>query len=186
MTDPDSAPPASTTRPAEQVLADAVRVLTEAARLTRPVLERATAGADGDQPEWVDSGRREQADWAEFVTLALAGAAANVGGLEAALAGRSGSWEAEGVRNLLTSTVGHDEAVLLEHRTEPVVVEVYVDEILSDQDAWKAYDDATQELNRRYEAIGIPRRLAAVARTSFDHEVATLYCLSFAERDLIA
>lgn len=35
MTDPDSAPSASTTRPADQVLADAVRVLTEAARLTR-------------------------------------------------------------------------------------------------------------------------------------------------------
>lgn len=77
----------------EQLLAAAVEVLTAAAR--RP------------------------GDWAEFVTLALAGAAANVGGVETALAGRPGSWEADGVRNLLYATVGHDEHDLQRHRTEP-------------------------------------------------------------------
>jgi hypothetical protein len=56
-------------RPHEQVLADAVRLLTEAAR-------RTTTWTDGD-------GREHQypADFAEFVTHAVAGAAANVGGV---------------------------------------------------------------------------------------------------------
>ncbi len=53
------------------------------------------------------------------------------------------------MRNLLTSTVGEDEQQLLEHRTEPIVVDVFVDEIMVDLGVWKAYDDAQQELSRR-------------------------------------
>lgn len=129
----DSAP----ARPYEQVLSDAVRVMTEAARLT-------WSRADGG------GGVAVHTDWAEFVTLALAGAAANAGGIENVLAGRPGSWEADHVRQLLISTFGHDEQQLPEHRTEPVVVEVFVDEIMVDLGMWKAYDDAQQELTRRY------------------------------------
>lgn len=144
MTEPQTgqAPPteagAAPTRPYQQVLADAVRVMTEAARLTWSRTD--------DRP-----GSARPVDWAEFVTLALAGAAANVGGIDNALAGRPGSWEADYVRNLLTSTVGHDEQQLLEHRTEPVVVHVFVDEIMVDLGVWKAYDDAQRELSRRYD-----------------------------------
>ncbi len=83
-------------------LGEAVRALTDAARLPRPRLRRT------DEGTWVEDpgAAPEQMDWAEFVTLAIAGAAANMGGVDAALAGRSGSWEAEGVRQLLYSTVG--------------------------------------------------------------------------------
>ena len=83
-------------------LADAIAAMTEAARIPRPRLTQNDAG------EWVEdpAAAPEQMDWAEFVTLALAGAAANLGGIEAALNGRSGSWEAAGVRQLLESTVG--------------------------------------------------------------------------------
>lgn len=144
-------------RPREDVLADAVRVLTEAARLTRPVLRRdETAAADPGQLGRIDSGRREPADWAEFVTHALAGAAANIGGIETILAGRPGSWEADGVRNLLAATVGPDERYILEHRTEPLVIELNIDELLVDLGAWNPYADANRELARRYDAIGIP------------------------------
>ena len=66
---------------------------------------------------------RPGADWPEFVTLALAGAAANAGGIEPALSGRPGSWEAAGVRHLLVSTVGEDEAQLWQHRA-PVTLSV--------------------------------------------------------------
>jgi len=125
-------------RPYEQVLSDAVRVMTEAARLPW-----SRAGGGGGSVE-------VHTDWAEFVTLALAGAAANAGGIEDVLAGRPGSWEADQVRQLLICTVGHDEQQLLEHRTEPVVVEVFVDEIMVDLGMWKAYDNAQQELTRRY------------------------------------
>lgn len=121
-----SAPAQVTTgRPVQEVLADAVRVLTEAARVS--------------------------GDWAEFVTLALAGAAANVGSVERALAGRPGSWEADGVRTLLTSTVGCGDEWLVEHRTEPVRVTVYVDEILADFGALETYEAAADELAAREE-----------------------------------
>jgi hypothetical protein len=110
----------------DEVLADAVRALTEAARLN---------GAG---------------DWAEFVTQALAGAAANIGSTEGALAGRPGSWEADGVRSLLASTVGWNDEWLLEHRTEPVRVTLFIDEILvANEAAYRPYDDAQQQLAAR-------------------------------------
>lgn len=129
-------------------LGEAVRALTDAARLPRPRLRRT------DEGTWVEDTEAapEQMDWAEFVTLAIAGAAANMGGVDAALAGRSGSWEAEGVRQLLYSTVGADEAQLWTHRTDPLEVTLYVDELLVDRTgAWAAYDQAQTEINRSYE-----------------------------------
>jgi hypothetical protein len=127
----------------EQLLGEAVAVLTEAARLTRPA-----GGADG-----VAGSRREPVDWAEFVASAVAGAAANVGGIEAVLAGRPGSWEADFVRRLLVGTVGEDEQYLLEHRTEPVVVDLRVNVILTDLGAWDAYDAAYIDLDQRAGAV---------------------------------
>jgi hypothetical protein len=133
---PDCAAPGP--RSVEQVLAEAIAVMTEAARLTWTRIDR-----DGRTVT-------VKGDWAEFVSLALAGAAANVGGIDDALAGRPGSWEADHVRSLVTSTVGEDEQQLLGHRTEPVIVDVFVDEIMAELGMWKAYDDAQQELTGRY------------------------------------
>ena len=140
----DPRPAAEHGRRFHDLLLQAVNVLTDAARMSWT-----GTGPDG-QPV------TDRADWAEFVSLALAGAAANIGGIEAILAGRPGSWEADYVRNLLTSTVGGDGEYLLEHRTEPVAVTLFVDEILFDQGVWQSYEDARQELVRRYEAIGLP------------------------------
>lgn len=95
---------------------------------------------------------------AEFVTLALAGAAANIGSIETILAGRPGSWEADAVRRLLTATVGPDEQRLLTHRTDPVVVSVHVDDMMVDLGAWRAYDDACDALQRRYDDLGLHSR----------------------------
>lgn len=159
----------------DELLAQTTRVLTEAARLTRPVLDRdEEASAAAGRPVWIETDRREPIDWAEFVTLALAGTAANIGGIEQVLAGRPGSWEADGVRQLLTSTVGHDQELLLEHRTEPVVVDLYVDEILVDLGAWKLYDEANQELDRRYTAIGIPSVTGVPGDAAFEAALAAL------------
>lgn len=101
--------PTEASRPYEDVFRDAVRVLTEAARRTRPVLASALtyqAGADSDgaaaspsRPGAVETGPREPGDFAEFVTQALVAAAANVGGVETVLAGRPGSWEADAARS---------------------------------------------------------------------------------------
>ena len=127
-----------------QLLREAITALTAAAHLTRT--ERLPDG----------TGASRKCDWAEFVTLALAGAAANIGSIETVLAGRPGSWEAEAVRNLLTATVGPDEQQLLQHRTDPVVVSVNVDDVMVDLGAWQAYDDACDALQRRYDNLGLP------------------------------
>jgi hypothetical protein len=111
----------------EQLLAEAVRVLTEAARTT--------------------------GDFAEFLTHAAAGAAANIGSIDALLAERPGSWEAHYVRDMLTATVGDDEQYLLEYRTEPLVVRVHVDDILNDLGLWALYDEDHEQITRREDAI---------------------------------
>ena len=128
----------------ERLLSDAVTVLTAAARLTWT----------GHRQDGTATTR--PCDWAEFVSLALAGAAANIGSIESVLAGRPGSWEADGVRTLLTATVGHDEQQLLAHRTEAVVVNINVDEMMVDLGAWQAYDDAGDALQSRYDLLGLP------------------------------
>jgi hypothetical protein len=125
----------------DEVLADAIRSLTEAARLRRPVLQQSADG--GWEPHPVQT---EPADWAEFVTLAVAGAAANIGSTEKALQGRPGSWEADAVRSMLLSTVGEDPAELLRHRTEPVRVVLRPAEILSDLRYASLYDESRQNL----------------------------------------
>lgn len=141
--------------PRAQLLADAVRALTAAARLTRPVreIDLALSDPEGGRPVWKDTGRREPEDWAEFVTQVLAAAAANVGGVETVLGGRPGSWEADGVRQLLTGTVGHDSEHLWEHRTQPVTVTLYVDELVDDTDAREPYDDAEAAIDARYDEV---------------------------------
>lgn len=128
----------------EQLLSDAVKALTAAARLSWTL--RASDGSFSTRP----------CDWAEFVTLALAGATANIGSFEAIPAGRPGSWEAGGVRSLLIATVGYEEQQLLEHRTEPVVVNVFVDDIMLDLEVWHAYDEAGAALQRRYDDVSVP------------------------------
>lgn len=113
MTTPDPAAPARTR---DKLLAAAIAVLTEPARLTPPVLTREDAASQAaGSPVWTPSGEREPDDWAEFVTHALACAAANMGGIEKVLSGRPESWEADYLRNLLTSTVLEQYL----HRTAP-------------------------------------------------------------------
>jgi hypothetical protein len=136
----------------DEVLAEAIRILTEAGRLRRPVFV-----LDEDTRQWVrDPVRTEPADFAEFLTLAVASTAANVGGVEELLVGRPGSWEADYVRNMLHSTVGFEEAQLLEHRTEPVVLTVNAEAILWDLGIGALYEESLRELQRQECAIGVP------------------------------
>ncbi len=95
------------------------------------------------------------ADFAEFVSLGVAGAAANVGGIDRLLAGRPGSWEAGYVRDLLVSTVGWDEEYLWEHRTEPLVIHVAVDAILTELGIAGLFDESDAEITGREDAVGV-------------------------------
>lgn len=145
------------TRPHDEVLADAIAVLTEATRLTNQLSRRTDTGHWEADP---DPRAAVPIDWAAFVTLALAGAAANAGSIEAVLAGRPGSWEAERIRQTLQSTV-FDDKDLLRHRTEPVVIDLWVESILSylgdssDDD----YNDATMEVDARTNDVPLPTDL---------------------------
>ena len=126
----------------DEVLTDAIAALTEGARLRREVLTRDVATG-----KWEATGNVEPSDWAEFVTLAVAGAAANVGSTEQALAGRPGSWEADSVRAMLASTVGPDDEHLLEHRSEPIHVNIAVEQTLSDLGISDLYDESEEILD---------------------------------------
>src|SRR4051794_38708973 len=127
----------------DELLTAAVSVLTEAARL-----RCASVAGTGQESS-------ERADFAEFVSLAVAGAAANVGGIDAVLAGRPGSWEAGYVRDMLASTVGWDEEYLWEHRTEPPVIRVDVDAILTELGIAGLFDESDAEVTRREEALDV-------------------------------
>lgn len=142
-------------RPYDSVLRDAIAVLSEAGRLRRAVLRPVNVPADGNLRDvrWeVDPDRTEQGDWAEFVSLALAGATANLGGIDTALGGRSGSWEAGGVRSLLESTVGPDEYDLWRHRTEPLTITLLVEDLVSERTRmWEGYNAAETAVRKMYD-----------------------------------
>lgn len=70
----------------------------------------------------LDDARRAGFDMGEFICHAVTAAAANAGGAEELLSVRTGSWEADYVRQIVMSTAGEDLADLLRHRTEPVRV----------------------------------------------------------------
>lgn len=140
------------TRPYQAVLDDAVQVLTEAARLTNQPARQKPDGSWEPDPH-ADG---VAIDWAAFVTEALAGAAANIGGISAILAGRPGSWEAAVVRDVLNATVGHDEWDLWRHRTESINVVLHPERILFDHDTSNDYEEmdaAEGEITRRENAI---------------------------------
>ncbi|WP_028473784.1 hypothetical protein [Nocardioides alkalitolerans] len=118
----------------------AIAALTAGARLRRP------------HPTTAQTEQTDQTDWAEFVTLAVTGAVANLGDVEAALAGRPGSWEAESVRAMVRSTVGEDPQGLLQHRREPVRVRVPAAGILEDlMDVSGLYDESHQILSGEFD-----------------------------------
>jgi hypothetical protein len=148
LTDSDTTAP----RPYDEILHDAVSALTEATRLTNQPVRQTSSGHWEPNP---DPRAALPIDWAEFATLALAGAAANVGSTVKILSGRPGSWEAARIGEVLQSTVGADDEHLLGHRTEPIVVDLWVDNILLDLDA-DPYDDAFYELDQRESVIPEP------------------------------
>ncbi len=75
-------------------------------------------------------------DFADFLASALGAVAGNVGSADRITAGRPGSWESDLLAQLVTGTVGYDDATLAAHRTEPVVVRLNVAQLVRE-----AYDD---------------------------------------------
>ncbi len=63
-------------------------------------------------------------DFGEVLCNVVTAVAANLGGVDALLAGRPGSWEADHVRNIVLSTAGDDAGALARYRTVPIRVSI--------------------------------------------------------------
>lgn len=137
MTDATTTEAARPARDRAALLRDAIGVLTEAGRTGREPPGQPSGGDRQSQPPM---------DWTEFVTLAVAGAAANIGGVETALRGRPGSWEADIVRRMLESTVGDDPSALLRHRTEPLQLVLHPIDVLAALRFDSVYDESKRIL----------------------------------------
>lgn len=95
----------------------AIDALTQAARLSWPAHTVTAAGTERHMPQ-------SRMDAADLIVDVVTATAANLGGIDELLAGRTGSWEAALVRQMLEGATGGDEAVLAEYRTDPITVEV--------------------------------------------------------------
>src|SRR5690606_37979737 len=95
----------------------AIDALTQAARLSWPAHTVTAAGTERHMPQ-------SRMDAADLIGDVVTATAANLGGIDELLAGRTGSWEAALVRQMLEGATGGDEAVLAEYRTDPITVEV--------------------------------------------------------------
>ena len=105
--------------------------------------------------------RGEQCDFADFLAGILAATAANVGGPEALLAGRPGSWEASYLDSLLEGTMGDRPEEWQRFRTEPIVVPLNIAELIESGDhhpGLAGLDDVIEAIEDRYET------------DEFDHE----------------
>lgn len=125
----------------DDVLAEAIRILTEAARLTT------THGTGPDAT-------RDRIDWAAFLVRAAAAAAANIGGVEEILAGCPDTGEAGRVRHLLHAAVGAHGEYLPSHRTDPLRFTIYVETLLDELEQAVLYAEADQELAAQIEVAG--------------------------------
>lgn len=123
-----------TSTPAEPTLAEehdrlwneAVNTLTAAVRLHHP-----TEGP---------------LDFADFLASALAAVAGNVGSVERLTAGRPGSWESDDLNRLLFGTLGDDPNNLLSARTEPVIVQLNVAQLVSEEQFLGSEEDRAKKL----------------------------------------
>lgn len=144
--------------PEPDPIAEAIAALTAAARLERTI----GAGTPNEHIEPVDFG--------EIACHVITAVAANVGGVEVLLSGRPGSWEADYVRQIVQSTAGDDDTDLMRFRTEPVRVEINVEDLFYDFGLEDLYERDVDELARRsaaadeavFEAYATPEERAQI------------------------
>ena len=114
-------------------VADAVRALTAAALTTYPT----------------PHGLAKRYDFAEIACRVLTTVAANLGGIEALLAVRPGSWEADTVERLVLATTPQQR--LLSWRTEPVRLRLNPAGVLAELGVEALYEQACDAIRDRYD-----------------------------------
>jgi hypothetical protein len=118
----------------------------EAARVAARELYEAQLRAAADA--LVAAIRAGVIDGAETISHLLAMAAANLGGMHALTAARSGSWEADYVDRFLASTVGPGGEWLLQFRTAPIEVVECVEASMGELDIDWLYDDSYEVIDQ--------------------------------------
>jgi len=143
----------------------AIEVLTSVARQTR------VRGAG------TPAAATEPVDFADIAAYVLTAVAANVGGVDALLAGRPGSWEADLVRQLVNGTAGHAPADLLSWRTEPVRLHFDAEYVFFDFGICDLFDEEndqaverTNDENATNEQVAAAEDLSAAIERLFDQD----------------
>lgn len=119
----------------QEFIAQAIASLTAAARTTRTIGQS------------TPNEHAEPADFGEVACHVITSVAANLGGVETLLAGRSGSWEASYVRQIVQSTAGYEPEELLRYRTEPVRLFIDAEDAFEHFGIDDLYQEASEELN---------------------------------------
>lgn len=121
----------------------------------------------------------EPVDFADLAAFILTSVAANLGSVETLLAGRSGSWEADLVRQLVCGTAGYDDGDLLGWRTEPVRLTFVAEDTFDDLGITELVDDEVEQAYERSEdeSLTAEQRQAAdelgeAMRALFEQDVA--------------
>ncbi|MCI4659563.1 hypothetical protein [Cryobacterium zhongshanensis] len=94
-------------------------------------------------------GHSERYDFGEILTRLVTTTAANLGSVDALLAGRPGSWEADFVRQIVASSVPEDQLHL--YRTEPVRLILDPESVFEDLGLRALFDDADNQLSDGYD-----------------------------------
>jgi hypothetical protein len=113
-------------------------------------------------------------DGGEIVSHLLATVAANLGGPHAITAGRPGSWEADHVDQMLSSTVGCDGEYLWRYRTAAVEVVVCVEDDLIDVDHARLYDVSADLCEQRIRA-GLPAAATEEQHDEVEEQIERAY-----------
>jgi len=122
----------------------AARPLNPAVMDEKDPVQRAIAALTDAALAATDNGGRERPDFGEIVCRVITHVAANLGSLDALLAGRPGSWEADLVRQIVESTSPEQE--LLSWRTIPVELILNPEEVLWELGVGQMYDDAVDAI----------------------------------------
>jgi|GEM_PF-4556237 len=114
------------------------------------------------------------ADFAEVACRVITAVAANRGTVEDLLKTRSGSWEADLIRNIVLGTAGDDPEALQSCRTKPILIDFDPDQLVDDLGLTTQFDTAIQRLEQEADLLhqGLDREAAT------EDEVAELTALS--------
>lgn len=146
--------------------------LVEISRLLTAIARRTHEKPNGDE---------ERHDFGEVVAIAVTTAAANLGGVDALLAGRPGSWEADYVRQIVRNTTVEEE--LHGYRTEPIQLVLDPESVFEDLRLEALFAQDVADVSKRYASAELDDEAAAAHDATVDAENDALEAMYYADLD---